>query len=367
MNEWATPERARLRRPTLADALDQLWPFASPLGPLPDPTPSEGPDPYGNPDPEWLRVDWREHLQTTEIATPEERYGPFFADDAAPVTRVNYVELGSGPGIDLVFVHGLSGCWQNWLENLPRFARRGRVIALDLPGFGASPMPPWPISVERYGRLVHDFVAALGVGDCAIVGNSLGGFIAAEAAIHRPDRFERLVLISAAGVSHARMRREPAEVAGRLAVAASPLVLKLQQGGLRRPQIRRWAFGMVFRHPLRIRYELLWEYFHNGAGRPGFLPSLGSLIGYDILDRLEEVEVPTLIVWGRDDRIVPPADALEYGARLRNSETVIFGDTGHVPMAERPVRFNRLLDNFLIPSSADGSSPHPPPPDAGAD
>jgi pimeloyl-ACP methyl ester carboxylesterase len=344
----SVPAASEHSRPTLADAFDRLWPFASPLGAVPDPTPAEGPDPYGNPDPEWLEIDWREHLRTVDIETPEERYGPFGGDQPPqPTTRVNYVELGSGSGIDLILVHGLSGCWQNWLENIPHFARNHRVIALDLPGFGASPMPPWAISVERYGRLLHDFVAALGVGDCVVVGNSLGGFISAEAAIRRPGRFERLALLSAAGVSHSRMRREPAEMAGRLAVAASPLILKLQDRGLRRPRARQWAFRMVFHHPLRVRPELLWEFFHNGAGRPGFLPAIAALIGYDILDRLTEVEVPTLLVWGRDDRIVPPEDAAEYGARLRNSQTVIFADTGHVPMAERPVRFNRLLEAFL--------------------
>jgi pimeloyl-ACP methyl ester carboxylesterase len=342
-------------RPRVAEALDQLWPFTSPMGSIPDPTPSEGPDPYGNPEPEWLGIDWRRHLRTIEIPTPEERYGPFLAAPPTPAsatTRVNYVDLGSGPGIDLVFVHGLSGSWQNWLENLPHFAREHRVIALDLPGFGASPMPPWPVSIERYGRLLHDVCAALEVGDCAAVGNSMGGFISAEAAIKEPDRFERLVLVSAAGVSHARMRREPAEAAGRLAVAAAPLILKLQDGGLRRPAIREWAFGMLVHYPRRLRAELLWEFFHNGAGRPGFLPAIGALIGYDILDRLTEVEVPTLIVWGRDDRIVPAEDALEYGARLSNSRTVILERTGHVPMAERPVRFNRLLETFLAESPA---------------
>ena len=175
----------------------------------------------------------------------------------------------------------------------------------------------------------------------------MGGFIAAESAIGEPDRFAKLVLVSAAGVSAARMRREPTELAGRLAVASSPLVLKLQERGLRRPGMRYWAFRMVFHHPDLVRPELLWEFFTHGAGKPGFLPALVNLAGYDFLDRLEVVEVPTLIVWGREDRIVPSFDALEYGRRLTNSQTVIFADTGHVPMAERPVRFNRLLEAFF--------------------
>ena len=71
----------------------------------------------------WLDIDWREHLNWASL-----RRGP-----------VNYVDIGEGE--PLVFIHGLSGSWQNWLENIPHFAASRRVIALDLPGFGASPMP----------------------------------------------------------------------------------------------------------------------------------------------------------------------------------------------------------------------------------
>jgi 2-hydroxy-6-oxonona-2,4-dienedioate hydrolase len=78
-----------------------------------------------------------------------------------------------------------------------------------------------------------------------------------------------------------------------------------------------------------------------------FGAALTALASYDFLDCLSDVEAPTLIVWGRNDNVVPPGDALEYGRRLRNSRTVIFDDTGHVPMAERPVRFNRVLETFL--------------------
>jgi len=345
------PEEAVKGPSLVGQLLEEYLPFAPASGPLPDPTPAEGPDPYGNEDAEWLQVDWRAHLRRTEIAMP----GEPVPDDASAIdgdqmTEVNYVELAppnpESP-ITVLFVHGLSGSWQNWLENLPHFARTHRVVALDLPGFGHSPLPTWRISIESYGRLVHRFSEALGIGDCVIVGNSMGGFIAAEAAAAEPERFEKLVLVSAAGVSSARLRRRPAETVARMATASAPFLMRLQERGLRRPRVRYATFKGLFQHPEQLRRELLLEQFHNGAGKPGFLPAVQGLIGYDMLDQLDEVEVPTLIVWGRNDHVVPPQDAIDYGRHLRNSRTVIFDDTGHLPQLERPARFNRILETFL--------------------
>lgn len=325
-------EAAEERTSLAAQLLDEFFPFASPLDELPDATPAEGPDPYGNPDPEWLRIDWREYLHRIDVGGASD---------------VNYVEMGPDSGKALLLAHGLSGSWQNFLENIPHFAREHRVIALDLPGFGDSPMPNWEISVEAYGRFVLEFCDAIEVERSTIVGNSMGGFIAAETASREPGRFEKLVLVSAAGVSHARMRRQPAEVAARMGIATAPLTFRLFDSGMRRPRLRHALLSGLFYAPNRLRKELLWECFHHGNGKPGVLPAVRGLFGYNILDRLEDVDVPTLIVWGRNDHVVPPNDAIGYGKRLHNSRTVIFDKTGHLPMAERPVRFNRVLETFL--------------------
>ncbi len=167
----------------------------------------------------------------------------------------------------IVFVHGLGGCWQNWLENIPHFARRHRVLALDLPGFGSSPPPDWEISITAYGRLLLDFCDAVGVTDCVVVGNSMGGFIAAEAAIAQPDRFEKLVLVSAAGVSSARLRREPTAVAARAFAVGAPLVFQAQTHSFGRRRARRLAFRMIFHDPGALRPELVWEFWDGGKTR----------------------------------------------------------------------------------------------------
>jgi pimeloyl-ACP methyl ester carboxylesterase len=254
-------------------------------------------------------------------------------------------ETEAGPAI--VFVHGLGGSWQNWLENIPHFARHHRVIAMDLPGFGHSPMPDWEISIETYGRFVRDLCDALELEPCAIVGNSMGGFVSAEAVIQDHERFTKLVLVSAAGISHATAIRGPAVTAARMSVLLAPFTLGIQDSALRRPKVRFQMLRNLFYNPLKLRYELIYEFLQSGPGTDGFLPAVRGLTGYDFLDSLEDVELPALIVWGRNDHIVPPADSAGYGQRLRNSRTAIYDKTGHCAMAERPVRFNRELQAFL--------------------
>ena len=297
---------------------------------LPPATPADGPDPYGDADPEWLGIDWREHLRQIDVVG----------------ARVNYAEMGEGT--PLILVHGLSGCWQNWLENIPHFARTHRVVALDLPGFGGSPMPRWELTIPAYGRFVRDFCERLGIGRCSIVGNSMGGFIASEVAITEPERIDDLTLVSAAGITWARARREPAEMLGRVGRAAAPLMLRFELSAIRRPRFRHRAFAGVFHDPSALRRELLWENVVPAFQSPGYFDAMRNLVGYDIRHRLEEIGVPTLIVGGRNDRVVPVPAALSYKKRIGdNAELVIVDHCGHVPQMERPVRFNRVLEDFL--------------------
>src|SRR3954467_68570 len=280
----------------------------------------------------WLDVDWREHQRWVTIDG----------------RRVNVIELGSGPPV--VFIHGLSGSWQNWLEQLPVFARDHRVIAFDLPGFGASQMPREKITIRGYGHFVDALLDELGVSSAAVVGNSMGGFIGIELAIRFPERVERLVLVSAAGLSIEYLRNERAlavlgAIENRLA-AYSGWLASRSDALARRPGARRMIFGIVARRPDRLPGPLVAEQV-RGAGTPGFLPALDALTDYPIRERLPEIACPTLIVWGREDRLVPVRDADVFEELIPDARKVVFDDTGHVAMLERPDRFNRLLLHFL--------------------
>ena len=93
----------------------------------------------------------------------------------------------------ILFIHGISGGWQNWLENLPHFGARHRAIAIDLPGFGTSPMPEWEIGMPGYTQMVHDFCEALGLGRTTLVGNSMGGGITLQFAALYPERLSHMI------------------------------------------------------------------------------------------------------------------------------------------------------------------------------
>jgi pimeloyl-ACP methyl ester carboxylesterase len=283
----------------------------------------------------WLDVDWREHQRWVLVA---ERW-------------VNVIELGPADGTPVVFVHGLGGRWQNWLENLPACAAAGyRTIAVDLPGFGESQMPVEAITIKGYGRWLEALLDALGVAAAALVGNSMGGFIAAEVAIGAPPLVERLVLVSAAGISSANERNEHVlGVLDRVQTVSAFLggaVVARAASIAGRPRLRRLALRFVVAHPERLSPQMAYEQI-AGVGTPGFLPALDAVTAYPLNDRLPEIACPTLLVWGADDRIVPARDADVFEELIPDVRKVVWEDTGHVAMLERPHRFNQLLGDFL--------------------
>jgi pimeloyl-ACP methyl ester carboxylesterase len=280
----------------------------------------------------WLDVDWRAHQRWVTIDG----------------RRANVIELGSGPPI--VFIHGLSGSWQNWLEQLPVFAREHRVITFDLPGFGSSEMPTEKISISGYGRWVDALLTELGADSAAVVGNSMGGFIGAELAIQFPARVERLVLVSAAGLSIEYLRNERVlavlEAFQRQLPAYTGWLGSRSDALTRRPRARRLIFGIVAHRPELLPSALVAEQV-RGSGKPGFVPALDALTDYPIRDRLGEIACPTLIVWGTDDKLIPARDADEFERLIPDARKVVWPETGHVAMLERPEAFNRLLAAFL--------------------
>ena len=280
----------------------------------------------------WMEIDWREHLRWVRV---QDRL-------------VNLIDIGQGPVV--IFLHGLAGCWQNWLGTIPELARDHRVIAIDLPGFGASEMPAEPISIPGYARMLEDLFDTMAVDSATVVGNSMGGFVAADFAIRFPERVERLVLVASAGLSMELMLNERNHGLrartenllffglGRLASRSDIVV--------RSPRLRRGLLLLAVAHSERLAAPLVAEQV-NGAGKPGFDDGVTAMTRYPIRDRLGEIECPTLIVWGELDRLVPLRDAAEFEWLIRDARKIVYEDTGHAVMLESPERFNRDLRAFL--------------------
>jgi pimeloyl-ACP methyl ester carboxylesterase len=280
----------------------------------------------------WLDVDWREHQHWVQVA-------------GAPV---NVIDAGEGDPI--VFIHGLSGSWVNWLENIPHFAASHRVIAMDLPGFGHSPMPADRISISGYARIVDELLHAVGIERAVIVGNSMGGFIGAELALQFSTRVEKLVLVSAAGLSIEHQRNEPflrmLERLEDVLVYTGGWTATRSETLTRRPRVRRQIMKLVAHRAEALPAPLIAEQV-KGSGKPGFVPALDALTDYRIRDRLGEIECPVLVVWGEDDRLVPVRDAHEFGRLIPHAHVEVWPETGHVAMLERPAAFNALLEHFI--------------------
>ncbi|CAN5652790.1 alpha/beta fold hydrolase [soil metagenome] len=293
---------------------------------------------------EWMNVKWRDHLRWVRV-------------QGRPM---NIVDIGEGP--PLLFVHGLSGCWQNWLENIPHFARDHRVIAVDLPGFGESPMPAQEISMSGYARALDALLDELEIDAVRFVGSSMGGFVGAELALTVPTRIERLVLVSAAGLSLERIRTERQSGIRHRAENAAFFyfgwLASQTELVTRRARAREWLLLLVAAHPRRLPPALVHEQV-KGSGKPGFMPALDAMLHYPLRDRLAEIACPTLIIWGDKDRLVPVKDADEFERLIDDSRKVIYADTGHTPMFERPARFNADVHAFLQEQAGE-REPAPP-------
>ncbi len=293
-------------------------------------------DDYGSgPHAEWLTVNWRKHLKCVEI-------------DGRSVNFVD-VKNTNNDNTPLLFIHGLGGCWQNWLENISYFARCKRVLAIDLPGFGSSEMPKDEITIPGFSRFIDSFCDRLDLDQIDVVGNSMGGLIASDFASNFDGKVRRLSLCSPAGVYATGIGRLPLMPGRRVNRKLGALAHRYRGDVVRRKRARWLILNGVVRYPNRIRPELLYE-MSNGFGSPGFWGSINAMLTHGRSTDLEKIEAPTLIIWGKNDKIVPVRCAEIFEKQIPISQKVIFEKTGHAAMFERPARYNKLLDEFLSAS-----------------
>jgi pimeloyl-ACP methyl ester carboxylesterase len=260
--------------------------------------------------------------------------------------RVRYVRAGVGPPV--LLVHGLGSSIYTWKDVFPSLVREHDVVALDLPGFGGSEIPPG-LSAEIYPRTVTGLLDRLGIERASLVGHSLGGAVVLFVAASQPERVDRLVLLDAAG-----FHLTPAERPWLLRLLAS------DAGGVlaRLPRKRLFvtlALHQVFHDGRKVTDERVEEYLAP-AQRPGAVDALRSLLGprgvaalTSFEDVAKRVQAPTLVVWGRDDTWLPPVDAERFEAAIPRARSVVLEACGHMPQEELPAETSRFVSDFLVP------------------
>lgn len=224
--------------------------------------------------------------------------------------------LLAGQGEVVLLVHGLSGSTYWWRKTLPALASHYRVYALDLAGFGGSQAGP-PFELRAAANQLISFLDALHIEKASLAGHSMGGFIAADLAARHPERVEKLVLVDAAA-------------------------LPFEDGWLGR------GIGLAL-----VAWKIppdFWPVFLRDAYRAGprtLWRAANELLAADIARDLSQIQAETLVVWGKQDHLVPLSLGVELARRLHHARLEIIPGAAHNPMLERPVEFNRLLLEFL--------------------
>ena len=251
--------------------------------------------------------------------------------------------------LPIVLVHGTSASlhtWEGWVRALKG---QRRVITFDLPGFGltgpfAGQYTPDDYRGDTYARFVLDLMDALKVERAVLGGNSLGGEVAWRTAVAAPQRVAALVLVDADGPAFT-----PLQVPVGFRLARVPVLNRISEWALPRELVEQ-SVRSVYGQPERVTPELV-DRYHQLTLREGNRRALRlrmqSLVIGEGAERIRTIVQPTLILWGGQDRLIPPATALQFKQQIAGSQLVVFDDLGHVPQEEDPARTVAPVKAFL--------------------
>src|SRR5262245_15638976 len=271
----------------------------------------------------------------------------------APSTFVQVAAMSvhvrdEGPRDDpspIVLLHGTSASlhtWEGWTRAL---ASERRVIRFDLPGFGLTgPAPDGDYTVARYARFVIAMLDKLSVRRCVLAGNSFGGHIAWVTALAAPERVERLILVDAGGYP---LNSTSVPIGFR--IARLPVVNKLAQFTLPRAVVEA-SLRNVYGDRGKVTPDLVDLYFAmtvRAGNRRALAERFAQAVPGAMAERIPEIKLPTLILWGGRDRLIPPENAERFRRDIAGSRLVVFANLGHVPHEEDPAGTVAVVEHFL--------------------
>ncbi len=249
--------------------------------------------------------------------------------------------------VPFVLLHGTSASlhtWDGWVRALEG---ERRVIRVDMPGFGLTgPTPDGDYTIEAYTRFAIAVLDHFGLQRCVLAGNSFGGWVAWETALAQPGRVATLVLVDSAGYD---IKSQSVPIGFR--IAKIPVLNRIMDVTLPRSLVES-SVRNVYGDPSKVTPELVDRYYEitlRAGNRAALVQRfVQAPLGVDER-RIREVKVPTLILWGGRDGLIP----VEYGGLfnrdIAGSRLVVFDDLGHVPQEEDPARTVAAVKEFLRP------------------
>ncbi|MCB2167002.1 MAG: alpha/beta hydrolase [Deltaproteobacteria bacterium] len=265
-----------------------------------------------------------------------------------PVVDMNVHLRDEGPRDDampIVLLHGTSSSlhtWEGWARALKE---QRRVIRFDLPGFGLTgPSADNVYTIERYTRFVAAVLDHLGVQRCVLAGNSFGGYVAWATSLAYPALVAKLILVDASGY-----RLQAAVMPIGFRIAMTPVLNRLAANTLPRFLIAS-SLKNVYGDPGKVTENLIDRYVAitvREGNRHALVERFKQAPPGEMADRIPEVNVPTLILWGGRDRLILPAMAERFHHDIAGSHLKIFEDLGHVPQEEAPARTVAVVKQFL--------------------
>jgi 2-hydroxy-6-oxonona-2,4-dienedioate hydrolase len=249
--------------------------------------------------------------------------------------KIHYIEAGTGPTV--VLLHGLGASTVNFVFSIDPLAQSFHVIALDQIGFGESDKPRINYRITTYVEFLDGFLKELKIERASLVGKSLGGWVAAAYALEHPQRVEGLVLVDAAGFA------PPADFDMKQLSGLNPTT----HDDMRKLLERAFYNKRLFASDLLID-ESLKQRAKAGDGRT--IQALIESISRreDMLDgRLGGIRHRTLIIWGREDEVLPLADGVRFRDEIPGAQLIVFDQCGHVPPIEKSSEFNAAVLKFL--------------------
>lgn len=248
--------------------------------------------------------------------------------------KIQYVEAGSGP--TMILLHGLGGSSQAWQFNIGALAEKYHVVVPDQIGFGKSDKPLVNYRIRTYVDFLDQFCKQLKIERATLVGNSMGGWIAAMFTASFPDRVDKLVLVDAAGYA------PPKDFDTRVFFGLNPTTRE----GMK-VLIAKVFYNKAFQTDAFIDQSIA---ARLAAGDGYTINSITESIirGEDFLDEIvKTIKRPTLIIWGRQDGLVPLAEGERFNKDIAGSKMIVIDQCGHAPNVEKPGEFNAALLKFL--------------------